>query len=154
MLQKVLQPLYFARHDTKTPFYYALAAMVVNAVIAVGLAPVIGYLAAALGTTLAAWAMVVLLWRGSRPMGEAARLDDRFHKRIWRILLAAAIMGFVLLAAYLATVPAFTTGGFRYLALAALVTLGIFCFQKLCNNIVPKSLKSCNDSVRFENVYF
>ncbi len=128
VLQKVLQPLYFARHDTKTPFYYALAALVVNAVVAVGLAPVIGYLAAALGTTLAGWAMVVLLWRGTRRMGEAAQLDDRFHTRIWRILLAAAIMGFVLLGGYLAAIPAFTTGGLRYLALAILITAGILTY--------------------------
>ncbi|MEM9320884.1 MAG: murein biosynthesis integral membrane protein MurJ, partial [Pseudomonadota bacterium] len=32
VLQKVLQPLYFAREDTKTPFRYALVAMVINAV--------------------------------------------------------------------------------------------------------------------------
>jgi putative peptidoglycan lipid II flippase len=38
VLQKVLQPLYFAREDTRTPFRYALVAMVVNAVAAVGFA--------------------------------------------------------------------------------------------------------------------
>src|SRR6056300_1105356 len=34
ILQKVLQPLYFAQEDTKTPFRFALYAMVVNAVLA------------------------------------------------------------------------------------------------------------------------
>ncbi|MDJ0629295.1 MAG: murein biosynthesis integral membrane protein MurJ [Rhodobacter sp.] len=124
VLQKVLQPLYFAREDTKTPFYFALAAMVVNAVAAIGLAPVIGYVAAAVGTTLAAWAMVALLWHGSRRLGEAALIDDRFHHRIWRILLASALMGFALWAAALAFAPYFAPGALRYVALALLVTLG------------------------------
>ncbi|RMD95495.1 MAG: murein biosynthesis integral membrane protein MurJ, partial [Alphaproteobacteria bacterium] len=58
--QKVLQPHFFARSDTRTPFRFALVAMAVNAVVAIGLAPLIGFSAAALGTTLAAWAMVWL----------------------------------------------------------------------------------------------
>lgn len=96
VMQKVLQPLYFAREDTKRPFYYAAAAMIINAVLAVGLAPVIGYLAAAIGTTLAGWGMLYLLWRGARGMDDAARFDDRFKDRLWRMLMAAFVMGFVL----------------------------------------------------------
>lgn len=124
VLQKVLQPLYFARENTKTPFYYALAAMVINAALAVGLMPVIGYLAAAVGTTLAAWAMVVQLWYGSRSMGEAAMLDARFLRRIWRIVLASAVMGLGLKLGAWALEPALGLGGWRYLALAALVGAG------------------------------
>jgi putative peptidoglycan lipid II flippase len=81
VLQKVLQPLYFAREDTRTPFRYALVAMVVNAVAAVGFAMLLGFIGAAIGTTLAAWAMVWLLLRGRRSMGEVARFDDRFKRR-------------------------------------------------------------------------
>ncbi len=125
VLQKVLQPLYFAREDTKRPFYYALGSMLVNAVLAIGLAPVIGYLAAAVGTSLAAWAMVAQLWLGSRVMGEAAETDARFRRRVLRILAAAALMGVVLLGLAWALGPAFTTPGWRYAALAALVTAGI-----------------------------
>ncbi|MCV6594325.1 MAG: murein biosynthesis integral membrane protein MurJ [Silicimonas sp.] len=96
VMQKVLQPLYFAREDTKRPFYFALAAMVINAGLAIGLAPVIGYLAAALGATLAGWGMLALLWWGARNMGEAARFDSRFKTRLTRILAAALVMGAVL----------------------------------------------------------
>ena len=38
VLQKILQPLFFAREDTKSPFRYAVVAMVVNAAVAIGLA--------------------------------------------------------------------------------------------------------------------
>ena len=96
VLQKVLQPLFFAREDTKRPFYYALVALVVNAVVAVGLMGPLGYIAAALGTTLAGWAMLALLWAGSRGMGEAARLQPATSRRIMRITTAALLMGALL----------------------------------------------------------
>ena len=92
VLQKILQPLYFAREDTKTPFRYALWSMVVNAIVAFGLMPWLGFLAAALGTTVAAWIMVAQLWWGTRTMGEAARADDRLRRKTPLILLSSALM--------------------------------------------------------------
>ncbi len=93
VMQKVVQPLFFAREDTRRPFYYAVAAMVVNAVIAVGLMGWLGFIAAAIGTTVAGWAMLGLLWRGSRGMGEAARLDAATGPRLVRIVVASLMMG-------------------------------------------------------------
>tara|TARA_R110002111_G_scaffold15284_5_gene40291 strand:- start:1009 stop:2445 length:1437 start_codon:yes stop_codon:yes gene_type:complete len=93
VLQKILQPLYYAREDTRRPFYFAVVAMVVNVVLAVGLSPVIGWIAPAVATTAAGWAMFVLLAQGARGFGLAARFDARFHHRIWRILIASAVMG-------------------------------------------------------------
>lgn len=124
VLQKVFQPLFFAREDTKRPFYYALVAMVINAAIAIGLMPWLGYLAAALATTLAAWGMVLLLWIGSRGMGDAAALDLRLMRRLPRILLASCIMGAGLwgLAGLMEDVLA--TPGLRILGLLALVAAG------------------------------
>ena len=126
VLQKSLQPLFFAREDTKRPFQFALVAMVVNAVVAIGLSVVIGYVAAALATTLAAWVMVVLLWRGSRSMGEAAQFDARFKKRIWRIIAASILMGGLLWLTVLLIGPALGLAGVRYVALAIIVAVGIF----------------------------
>ncbi len=124
VLQKVLQPLYFVREDTRTPLRHAVIAMCVNAVIAVGLAPVIGYLAAAIGTSVAAWAMVVLLWRGSRGMGGATRLDDRFIHLLPRIVTASVAMGVALHFVSLTLEPVFDLAGWRYAALAGLVAIG------------------------------
>lgn len=124
VLQKVLQPLYFAREDTKSPFRYALVTLVINAVLAVGLSPIIGYVAAALGTTLAAWAMVWLLLRGRRHMGPEARFDARFKQRFWRLVLASGVMGAALFGMNLALGPAFGEQHLRIAALAALVVTG------------------------------
>jgi len=124
VLHKVLQPLYFAREDTRSPFRYALVAMVVNAVLAVGLMPFIGFIAAAIGTTVAGWVMVLQLWFGARPMGAAAQLDTRFLDRLWRIILAACVMGAVLWMGALALEP-LLSGPARALALAGLIVAGI-----------------------------
>lgn len=126
VLQKALQPLYFAREDTRRPFHYALVSMVINAGLAIGLSPLIGFMAAAVGTTLAGWATVWLLWRGSRDMGSAATWDDRFRKRIWRIIGASALMGVLLTGVVIVLNPFFGVAGLRYLALAILVGSGIF----------------------------
>ncbi len=145
VLQKSLQPLYFARADTKRPFYYAAVAMVVNAVVAVGLSMYIGYIAAALATTLAGWVMVWLLWRGSRDMGEAAQFDARFKSRFWRIVLASILMGALLLGAVLLVGPALGMETIRYFALAFVVFVGMggyFVFGRMVGAFRMSELKA------------
>ena len=122
VLQKALQPLFFAREDTRRPFYFALASLVVNAGIAIGLMPTFGFIAAAIGTTVSGWASVALLWFASRRMGVAATLDHRFRNRFWRILLASGLMGGLLWVAALALAPFLDLPTLRYGALAVLVS--------------------------------
>ncbi len=128
VFQKVLQPLYYAREDTRRPFNYAVICMIVNAVIAVGLLPYIGFIAAALATTLSAWVMVWQLWRGSRSMGDASRFDARFRNRAPRILAASLIMGVMLWAMALLLGTLLGTEGWRYLALLILVLGGMVSY--------------------------
>jgi putative peptidoglycan lipid II flippase len=145
VLQKVLQPLYFAREDTKSPFYFALVAMVVNAVLAIGLAGIFGFLAAAIGTTLAGWVMVLQLWRGSRTMGDAAQIDARLRRVLPRILLATAIMAGALYGVEILLSDALQTAGLRYGALAILVLTGmaVYAIAALAFGAVSKQgLKS------------
>lgn len=128
ILQKVLQPLFYAREDTRRPFYYALVSMVVNAGLALGLAPYLGFIAAALGTTLSSWAMVGQLWWGARDMGDAARYDARFKTRIWLIFAASTTMGGVLWVAAGLMAPLLAMGSIRYLALSGLIGLGVVSY--------------------------
>ena len=128
VLHKVLQPLYYAREDTRRPFRYAVISMILNAAIAVGLMPYIGFAAAALATTLAGWIMVAQLWFGTRRMGDEARLDTRSRSRIPRVVLASLAMGAVLWAGQIALGPLFGQAIWRYVALAALITAGIISY--------------------------
>jgi putative peptidoglycan lipid II flippase len=128
VLHKVLQPLFYAREDSRRPFRYAVMAMVLNAAIAVGLMPLIGFAAAALATTLAGWVMVGQLWFGSRRMGDEAQLDARLQGRLPRIMLASALMGAALWAGAWAMAPALIDPVWRYVAMAGLIGLGIVSY--------------------------
>ncbi|WP_372833913.1 murein biosynthesis integral membrane protein MurJ, partial [Puniceibacterium confluentis] len=128
VLQKVLQPLFFAREDTRTPFRYAVWSMIANAVIAIGLAPSIGWIAPAIATTTAGWLMVVLLLLGGRRLGEVARFDARFRRRLWRICLASALMGAAMWGTLILLGPLFGQPGWRYLALLVLLAVGALSY--------------------------
>jgi len=95
--------------------------MVVNAVLAVGLMPLIGFMAAAIATSVAAWTMVWQLWRGSRAMGDSARFDDRFLMRVPRIIAASTLMGAVLWGLSILLADALVTPGLRTAALGGMV---------------------------------
>lgn len=124
VLQKVFQPLFYAREDTKRPFYFAVVAMVVNAVIAIGLSRYIGYIAAAFATTIAGWVMAWLLWRYSRSFGQAVEFDARFRKRLPRIVIASVLMGVVLYVMMFVLLSALNLPYWRALALAVLLITG------------------------------
>lgn len=128
VMQKVLQPIYFARENTRTPFYFALLSLAVNAAIAIGLAPIVGFISAAIGTTLASWAMTTALWVGTSRMGESTRFDARFWRRSIGILLASAVMGFALWAGVVVLGPMFGVDGLKILALVILILWGIVVY--------------------------
>jgi len=124
VLQKLYQPLFFAREDTKSPFYFALVALVVNAIIAIALRPYVGFTAAAYGATFAGWAMLGCLWLGSRKFGEAARLDAKLRTRSWRIALASLMMGAAIWAAATLLEPMLQITGWRVIALIIILAVG------------------------------
>ncbi len=124
VLQKLLQPLFFAREDTKSPFRFAFYSMVINAALAFGLHPMIGWLAPAVATTVAGWAMVAFLMLGARGFGDVAKVDAQFRQRAPRIGIAALIMGAGLLGLQQVLDTALVTDGWRYLALLALIFAG------------------------------
>lgn len=125
VLHKVLQPLFYAREDSRSPFRYALVSMVLNAAIAVGAMSWLGFTAAAWATTISGWVMVAQLWWGSRRMGPEARFDARFLNRFPRILLAAAIMGLVLYGAEWLLADLLAERLWRVAILLGLIALGI-----------------------------
>ena len=148
VFQKVIQPLYFAREDTKTPFYYAVVAMVINLVVAIGLSYQFGYLSAAIAVTISAWAMCLLLWLGTGKMGEAAQFDARFYKTIPKIILASALMGGVVILAQQMLGDMLYTNGQRYIALAALVMSGAFVYGITLLGLGAYSLKEIKGMVK------
>jgi putative peptidoglycan lipid II flippase len=148
VMQKVLQPLYYAREDTRRPFHFALLSMLVNLVLAVGLMPLIGFSAAAWATTVAAWVMVMQLWWGSRSMGAAARFDARLRARAPRIALAALVMGATLIGMEQLLALPLATPGWRYPALLVLIVSGIISYFGFGNALGAFSLSDFAASLR------
>ncbi|WP_431300979.1 murein biosynthesis integral membrane protein MurJ [Tabrizicola sp. BL-A-41-H6] len=125
VMQKALQPLFYAREDTRSPFRYAVWSMVLNAGLAFSLMPWIGFSAAAWATTLSAWVMVIQLWWGARRLGDETRFDARFLSRLWRISLASAVMGGALWLGWGLLQPMLDLKAYRILGLALLILGGI-----------------------------
>jgi putative peptidoglycan lipid II flippase len=124
VLQKLQQPVFFAREDTATPFRYALAAMAINAGLAFGLMPLVGWLAPAIAATVAAWSMTGMLWLGARRFGAATRLDARARRAAPRIALASVLMGAGAWALAELLAGPLAAQGWRYLAFLALMLAG------------------------------
>jgi len=148
VFQKVIQPLYFAREDTKTPFYYALIAMVVNLIVAIGLSYSFGYLSAAIAVTISAWGMTCMLWLGTRNMGKAAKFDTRFFKTVPKIILASAIMGLIVILIQQILGDALYTKGLRYMALLALVISGAAAYGIALLGLKAYSLKEIRAMIK------
>ncbi len=148
VLQKSLQPLFFAREDTKRPFYAALFSMVVNAGLAIGLSAQIGFIAAAVGTTLSGWATVVVLWVWSRGYGDAATFDTRLKKRAWRILLSSIFMGMILWICSDILHMFFDMMGLKELALVLLIFLGFLSYFGIGQTIGAFQLSEIKGFVR------
>lgn len=88
---KVLAPAYFARQDTKTPFQFAVVAVVVNVVLSLALFRFMGHVGLALATACAAWVNALLLWRGLVSTGRY-RPTAATGTALLRVALATAVM--------------------------------------------------------------
>lgn len=137
VLQKVFSPAYYAQEDMKRPLKFAIYTMVVNAGISlIGLwffktqDLQYAYLAIPIGTTLAGWLNVILLWLGSKNLYV---MDDRLIKRLPRLLGASLGMGGVLYGFSSITADYFADSLLRYPALAVLIIAGIISYGILCH---------------------
>ncbi|MDE2738925.1 MAG: murein biosynthesis integral membrane protein MurJ, partial [Paracoccaceae bacterium] len=128
VLQKVYQPIYFARENTRTPFNFALISMLVNAVVAIGLATSLGFLSSALGTTLAGWAMLGLLVFGTRKYEGAGTFDHQLRRNLSKIIIVSIIMGSTLILGNFVLDAWLYQPGIRYVGLAILVLGGLLVY--------------------------
>jgi putative peptidoglycan lipid II flippase len=132
VLQKVLQPGYFAREDTATPMRFTAWSLGVNTAGSVGLFflfPHWGlspHLGIAVATTAGAWLNVALLHFGLVKRGHFAA-DRRLRVALPMIALASLAMGLALVGGTLHLAPWLAVGNVlpvRAAALAALVAGG------------------------------
>ena len=108
-LTKIFQPGFFAREDTKTPMYFAIAAVVVNIAASFALSGKFAYVGIAMATSIAAWFNAVLLMTTAIRRGHYA-WDKRFQSRLPRMLLALLVMAATLYGLNLLLQPNYLEG--------------------------------------------
>lgn len=127
VLVKVLTPGFFAREDTKSPVRIAAVSMAANVILNLILVRYLSYLGMALATAIAGWLNVILLvWLLERR--GWFMIDKRNEKRLIRMLAASAVMAAALEAGRELLDPWLAAPGIRFLALAALIALGILVY--------------------------
>ncbi|UYN95118.1 MAG: murein biosynthesis integral membrane protein MurJ [Enhydrobacter sp.] len=133
VLVKALTPGFFAREDTRTPLYIAIACIAANVILNLVflLATTLAHVGIALASSLAGWLNAALL----AAMLLARRhwiADRRLISRAWRIGLATAGMAVVLWIALGPLAPALARADFAGVgALAGLCLLGIGVYGAL-----------------------
>lgn len=128
VLQKVIQPVFFAREDMKAPLRFAVASVAVNVAVSLLGAPLFGYAAIAAGTSLGGWVNLWLLWRGASRLGADAAIDARLRTRAPRVAMASLAMGAVVLVAATALSGPLGEPGVRWLALGAVILAGLLAY--------------------------
>jgi len=132
VMQKVFQPGYFAREDTRTPMRYTAWSLGVNTLGAIGLFflfPRLGlssHLGIAVATSVGGWLNAVLLYRGLVRRGHF-EADARLKWALPMILLSSAVMALVLIAGTYQLAPRLAVGQplvVRGGALAVLIMVG------------------------------
>lgn len=131
VLIKALAPGFFAREDTKTPVKIAIAAMIINLVLAISLMQVFAHVGIALATAIAAWVNAGLLGFILSRRGQFT-IDARLRRVMPRLKLSALAMGVAVWFAADAALPWLAGGELeRVGALAVLVVGGMIVYAGL-----------------------
>ena len=140
VIQKVLQPGYFAREDTQTPMRFAWVNLIINLALSIALffgfrtIGWMGHVGIAIATTIAGAVNALLLWVTLSRRGHFT-LDGAARRNLVLIVIASAAMaaifwfvGHEVLGSHLARSSPVAS---RVLALAALVGLGLVMLAML-----------------------
>ena len=139
VMQKVFQPAFFAREDTKTPMRFAIVNMVLNVLGSAGLfyafkaAGWMPHVGIAIATTVAGWVNALMLWTALLRRGHFIS-DRHLARRAPLILIASLVMGVCVYFATTLLMP-YLMGRHSFLvragALACVITAGAVVFLLL-----------------------
>jgi putative peptidoglycan lipid II flippase len=92
-LIKVFSSFFFARHNTKLPFYISLVSVVLNVIISVIFFQKIGFIIIPIATTISSWFNSILLFIFLKKE-NLFKFNLIFFSRFIRIIFSVIIMGF------------------------------------------------------------
>ena len=94
-LLKIYSSFYFARGDTKFPFYVSLITVILNVLISLILFSYLGFVSIALGTTISCWAGV-LAYQFFLLKNNLHKFDKTFGIRVSKIFVCSFVMSAIL----------------------------------------------------------
>lgn len=150
---KILQPNFFARHDTVTPIKIAAVAVVVNLILNLILMQHFAHVGLAMATSISAWLSALLLVIALKKKGFYV-ISMRLWGRLLRVTVSACIMGSGIFALTVFSEHFFqNSSGLRVSILMLLILCGIiiyfislFLFNILKKDTIFKNLKYWSSS--------
>ena len=91
-LIKVFSTFFFARHNTKIPFYISLISVLLNVLISIAFFKEVGFLIIPIATTISSWVNAVLLFIFLK-INSLFIFNSIFIVRFIKILVASVLMG-------------------------------------------------------------
>jgi len=92
---KIFSNFFFARNDTKLPFYLSVVSVIINILISVSLFNRIGFVIIPIATSISSWINVLLHYYFIKKM-DFHNFDSKFIYKFTRMLLSVVVMGVVL----------------------------------------------------------
>ena len=93
-LIKIFSSFFFARHDTKIPFYISLFSVLINIIISVSLFNKVGFIIIPIATSISSWFNAIILYIFLRKKNFFV-FNSVFISRFPRILFSSLIMGVI-----------------------------------------------------------
>jgi putative peptidoglycan lipid II flippase len=97
-LVKILSNFFFARDNTKTPFYISIGIVTINVAISVSLFSSFGFIIIPIATSISTW-IGVLIYIYSLNQRKSLMLKIELIPNLFKILLSTTIMAFILVLA-------------------------------------------------------
>ena len=95
MQLKIFSNFFFARNDTKLPFYLSVISVIINILISVSLFNRIGFIIIPIATSISSWINVFLYFYFIKKM-NLHTFDTKFIYKLPRIILSVVVMGIIL----------------------------------------------------------
>ncbi len=92
---KIFSNFFFARNDTKTPFYLSVVSVVINIIISLSLFSRIGFIIIPISTSISSWINVFMHYYFIKKRNIHI-FDNKFIYRFPRIILSVVVMAIVL----------------------------------------------------------
>ena len=146
-LIKVFSTFFFARHNTKIPFYISLASVLLNVFISIVFFKEVGFLIIPIATTISSWVNAILLFIFLKIKGLYS-FNLVFIVRFIKILIASMLMGiFFNYVIHFFNEKLFYESDFKAIYLVSAVMLGLMFY--LCIAILIKAFKRSDINLNY-----